>query len=121
MDARTKDELAALELRMRDLIHLLDGAQTGIEALERAWSTCAEHGPALERAARTATNAAGEERVALRTQLERLVHLNAAARQAIEREEARIATDLARVNGARTTLAALGAVALTGESCDVSG
>ncbi|MBK7878548.1 MAG: hypothetical protein IPJ77_23065 [Planctomycetes bacterium] len=121
MSKGTKEELAALEGRMRDLIRLLDGAQAGVDALERAWTACAEQGPAIERAARSAAAAAGEERAALKEQLQRLVELNAVARLSIEREEQRLAASFVRLRGTQATFEALGAAAVTGESCDVSG
>ena len=121
MGVGTKEELAEPERRMRELIALLDGANSGVAALERAWSACVEHGPALDRAARSAAAAAGEERKSLRKQLERLVELNAIARQAIQDEEHRVEAELLRLRGAKSALHVFASPVETGESCDVSG
>lgn len=120
MSTPTHRGLKELEARMRELVLLLDGAQANVTTLERAWSACAEHAPALVEAARGATIAAGEERATLRTQLERLVQLNEAARQAVAREQSAIVTSLERVRGTRAKLEHLEEAPVTGDSCDVS-
>lgn len=121
MITSVNSELAMLEARMRELVGLLDGAQANVAVLERAWSACAAHGPAIEQAARQAASAAGEERAALRAQLERLVELNAAAKQAVLREQAALARSLAHARATRSSLDHLQEAPLVGDSCNVSG
>lgn len=121
MSSSRTSALVELEARMRELVGLLDGAQANVDVLERAWIACAAHGPELERAARDAANAAGEERIELRAQFERLVELNAAAKQAVEREQAQLARSLAHARATRSNLEHLEDAPLVGDSCDVSG
>lgn len=113
--------LAGLELRMRELLGALDGAQLNTEVLERAWSACASHADEIEALARSVRSASPSRREALRAPLTRLVQLNAIARSAAEIERDRTSAEIERIDSARERLRELGAPDERGESCDIAG
>lgn len=113
--------LAELEKEMRDLVALLGGARTSIETLERAWNACAVHAPRIAAAATTAIGTAGSERAALRRQLERILELNAVARDALRAEQEALMSGIVQARAARATLSSHAGAEDVGSSCDVAG
>src|SRR6187431_1508600 len=101
-------ELAGLELRMRELLGALDGAQLSSAALERAWNACAEYADEIEELARSVKSAPQSQREVLRKRIAHIVELNAIALSTAERERDRASTEIERVDGARERLRELG-------------
>ena len=121
-----RDDLARLETRLRELVASLESAQTEPAVLERAWRSCAEHAPAVERV-RSAAAAKGESKAELRARLARLVELNAIAVQTAQRAQESVSVELERVKLERARLAGVADVDArssgareTGASCDVT-
>lgn len=114
--ARTTEELAALETRLRELVCVLEGARTDPMAMERAWRACDAHGPAVA----LATSIGDEEREEVRARLRRLVELNAIAVDVANKSIEKVSVELERVRGMRARLGGLASTRETGTSCDVT-
>lgn len=117
----TQPELETLELAMRELLSILKSADTTPEELRASWARCQSIGGGLPS---ILAGLSEEERKdeATAEALDRLVRLNAIARQAITEQQAGLAASLVRTRASGTQVRGYAAAPpSSGGKCDLAG
>lgn len=115
-------ELQALERALGELLSVLHDQDNGPTQAAEAWSRCQAAGRTLTELMNRASELEPKERDELRGSLERLLRLNAVARQAVRDEQDSLAQLLSHTRKAGQKLRAYATgPASVGDSCDLAG
>lgn len=113
-------EVERLDLAMQELLALL--ADPEAEGVPGAWERCQEAGTALNGLLARSAEFTEPEREALRADLDRLMRLNAIARQAVLRQQDGLAKTLVEARQKQEQVRAYsGGRANSGGTCDMAG
>ncbi|MCB9914225.1 MAG: hypothetical protein H6828_03620 [Planctomycetes bacterium] len=117
----TPPELDACERALRELLSLLDEPELEPVRLSAAWARCGALTADLESVVARARDAGADEGE-LRVALDRLLRLNAIARQAARRRQDELAANLATTRSSGDRLRGYSApAAAAGGACDLAG
>ena len=113
-------EVARLEEALRELLALLSDPEA--EGVPAAWQRCDEAGAALNRLLAESAPPEGAARAELRDGLDRLMRLNAIARQAVQRRQDGLAHELVGARRQQQQMKAYSAGRpQSGANCDLAG
>lgn len=117
----TPPELDACERALRELLSLLDEPELDPARVTAAWARCGALTGGVEAVVARA-RAAGADEAELRAALDRLLRLNAIARQAVRRRQDELAATLATARSSGDRLRGYAApAAASGGACDLAG